>query len=94
MQGSSTIVKGHLASWFFVSFVVAISILLSGCAGEPKHPTWTNATGAEQHERLIRWWQDEIEGTGRVPILSVENKPEVLRFGGPARPLSHLPWRR
>jgi len=53
MQGSSTIVKGHLASWFFVSFVVAISILLSGCAGEPKHPTWTNATGAEQHERLM-----------------------------------------
>ena len=34
-----------------------------------------------QHERLIRWWQDEIEGTGRVPILTAENKPEVLRFG-------------
>ncbi|HXV16036.1 MAG TPA: phage portal protein, partial [Gemmatimonadaceae bacterium] len=30
---------------------------------------------------LIRWWQDEIEGTGKVPILSVEQKPEVLRFG-------------
>ena len=36
----------------------------------------------DHHERLIRWWQDEIEGTGRVPILSVEKKPEVLRFGG------------
>src|SRR5437879_10415319 len=34
------------------------------------------------HERLIRWWQDDIEGTGRVPILSVESKPEVLRLGG------------
>ena len=53
MQGSSTIVKGHLTSWSFVSFVVALSILLSDCAGEPKHPTWTNATGAEQHERLM-----------------------------------------
>lgn len=28
---------------------------LLGCAGPPKHPTWKNATGAEQHERLM--WQ-------------------------------------
>jgi hypothetical protein len=33
--------------------IVAFALLLSGCAGEPKHPTWTNATGAEQHERLM-----------------------------------------
>jgi hypothetical protein len=39
----------------FVSFVVGLSLLLSGCTGEPKHPTWTNATGAEHHERLM--WQ-------------------------------------
>lgn len=39
----------------FVSFVVGLIILLSGCAGEPKHPTWKNATGAEQNERLM--WQ-------------------------------------
>jgi hypothetical protein len=38
-----------------VSFVVGLSILSAGCAGEPKHPTWNNATGAEQHERLM--WQ-------------------------------------
>ena len=31
---------------------------------------------------MIRWWQDEIEGTGRVPVLSTEQKPEVLRFAG------------
>jgi hypothetical protein len=37
----------------FVSFVAGLSILLSGCAGEPKHPSWNNATGAEQHERLL-----------------------------------------
>ena len=41
--------------WSFVSFVVGLCILLSGCAGAPKHPTWKNATGAEQHERLM--WQ-------------------------------------
>jgi hypothetical protein len=39
----------------FVSFVVGIGLLIAGCAGEPKHPTWKNATGAEQHERLM--WQ-------------------------------------
>ena len=44
-------------------------------------PLWLQDLGPAQHERLIRWWQDEIEGTGRVPILSVESKPEVLRFG-------------
>ncbi|HWF04387.1 MAG TPA: nuclear transport factor 2 family protein [Candidatus Angelobacter sp.] len=37
----------------FVPFVVGLCLLLSGCAGEPKHPTWTNSTGAEQHERLM-----------------------------------------
>ena len=37
----------------FVSFVVGFALLTAGCAGEPKHPTWNNATGAEQHERLM-----------------------------------------
>lgn len=42
---------------------------------------WLQDLTPAHHERLIRWWQDEIEGTGRVPILSAESKPEVLRFG-------------
>lgn len=45
--------RRHFSLCFFVSFVVGLSILLSGCAGEPKHPTWNNSTGAEQHERLM-----------------------------------------
>jgi phage portal protein BeeE len=45
-----------------------------------QYALWLNETTPAQHERLIRWWQDEIEGTGRVPILSTEQKPEVLRF--------------
>ena len=44
---------GSLCS--LVSFVVVAGLLISGCAGEPKRPTWKNATGAEQHERLM--WQ-------------------------------------
>lgn len=46
-----------------------------------QYALWVNDASPAQHERLIRWWQDEIEGTGRVPILSCEQKPEVLRFG-------------
>ncbi len=34
---------------------VAVLLLLAGCTGTPKHPAWTNATGAEQCERLM--WQ-------------------------------------
>jgi phage portal protein BeeE len=45
-----------------------------------QYALWVNEANPAQHERLIRWWQDEIEGTGRVPILSCEQKPEVLRF--------------
>ena len=47
-----------------------------------QYALWLNEATPEQHDRLIRWWQDEIEGTGRVPVLSCENKPEVLKFGG------------
>jgi phage portal protein BeeE len=47
-----------------------------------QYALWLQDVSPQHHERLIRWWQDEIEGTGKVPILSVENKPEVLRFAG------------
>jgi HK97 family phage portal protein len=45
-----------------------------------QYALWLNEATPTQHDRLIRWWQDEIEGTGRVPLLSTEHKPEVLRF--------------
>jgi phage portal protein BeeE len=57
-----------------------------------QYALWLQDLGPAQHERLIRWWQDEIEGTGRVPILSVENKPEVLRFGGGTDQDLRLGW--
>ena len=47
-----------------------------------QYALWLNEATPEQHDRLIRWWQDEIEGTGKVPILSCEQKPEVLKFSG------------
>ncbi len=57
-----------------------------------EYALWLQDLTPERHERLIRWWQDEIEGTGRVPILSVENKPEVLRFGGGTDADLRLQW--
>jgi HK97 family phage portal protein len=45
-----------------------------------QYALWLNEATPTQHDRLIRWWQDEIEGTGRVPLLSTQQKPEVLRF--------------
>jgi phage portal protein BeeE len=53
---------------------------------------WLQDLPSDQHERLIRWWQDEIEGTGRVPILSVATEPEVLRFGGGTDADLRLQW--
>ncbi|QHN01956.1 phage portal protein [Granulicella sp. WH15] len=47
-----------------------------------QYALWLDEATPEQHDRLIRWWQDEIEGTGRVPVLSCEKKPEVLKFAG------------
>jgi hypothetical protein len=47
------------------SFVFSLSFLLAGCAGEPKHPTWKNTTGAEQNERLM--WQS-IQGKDWVNV--------------------------
>lgn len=57
-----------------------------------QYALWLQDLTPAHHERLIRWWQDEIEGTGRVPILSVASKPEVLRFGGGTDADLRLAW--
>jgi HK97 family phage portal protein len=45
-----------------------------------QYALWLNEATPSQHDRLIRWWQDDVEGTGRVPVLSTPQKPEILRF--------------
>ena len=57
-----------------------------------QYALWLDEATPQQHERLIRWWQDEIEGTGQVPILSTANKPEVLRFAGGTDADLRLQW--
>jgi hypothetical protein len=62
MHPIAKIRKQYLPLW---AFVFGLCILASGCAGEPKHPTWKNATGAEQNERLI--WQS-IQGKDWINV--------------------------
>ena len=57
-----------------------------------QYALWLDEATPEQHDRLIRWWQDEMEGTGRVPVLSCEKKPEVLRFAGGTDADLRLEW--
>ena len=59
-----------------------------------QYALWLNERTPEQHERLIRWWQDEVEGTGRVPVMSSEQKPEVLRFAGGTDADLRLQWQQ
>jgi len=57
-----------------------------------QYALWMNERTPEQQERMIRWWQDEVEGSGRVPILSSEQKPEVLRFAAGTDADLRLEW--
>lgn len=55
---------------------------------------WLSDRTPEQQERLARWWQDEVEGSAHVPVLSTEQKPEVLRFAGGTDADLHLQWQQ
>ena len=57
-----------------------------------QYALWLNETTPDHHNRLLRWWQDEIEGTGRVPLLTCEQKPEVLKFTGGTDAELRIQW--
>jgi HK97 family phage portal protein len=57
-----------------------------------QYALWLNQPTPDQHNRLLHWWQDEIEGTGRVPLLTCEQKPEVLKFTGGTDAELRLEW--
>ncbi len=59
-----------------------------------QYALWLNETTPAQHDRLIRWWQDDVEGTGRVPLISTEQKPEVLRFAQGTDADLRLEWQQ
>jgi phage portal protein BeeE len=57
-----------------------------------QYAVWMGDRTPEQQERMIRWWQDDVEGSGRVPVLSSAEKPEVLRFAGGTDADLRLEW--
>ena len=57
-----------------------------------QYALWMGETTPEQMDRVQRWWQDEVEGTGRVPILSTEQQPQVLRFAAGTDADLRLSW--
>ena len=57
-----------------------------------QYALWMQDRTPEQHERLIQWWQDEVEGTGRVPVMSSETPPQVLKFSGGTDADLRLQW--
>ena len=59
-----------------------------------QYALWLNERTPEQHERMMRWWQDEVEGSGRVPVLSSEQKPEVLKFAAGTDADLRLEWQQ
>jgi HK97 family phage portal protein len=59
-----------------------------------QYALWMQDRTPEQHERLIQWWQDEVEGTGRIPVMSSETPPQVLRFGGGTDADLRLEWQQ
>lgn len=59
-----------------------------------QYALWMNDATPSQQERLIRWWQDEVEGTGRVPLLSSPEKPEVLRFAAGTDADMRMKWQQ
>ena len=48
--------------------------------GTVQYALWLQDRTPEQHERLTRWWQEEVEGSGRVPVLSSEQPPQVIKL--------------
>jgi HK97 family phage portal protein len=59
-----------------------------------QYALWMQNRTPEQHERLIQWWQDEVEGTGRVPVMSSDTPPQVLRFAGGTDADLRLDWQQ
>lgn len=66
---------------------MVIAVILTGCSGPPKHPTWSNATGGEQHEQLIwkaignREW-NEVERHISATFIGVSADGQALDRAG------------
>lgn len=56
---------------------------------------WVAELPPASYDKVIHWWQNEIEGTGKVPLISnLPSKPEVLRFSDGSDSDLRLEWQR
>ena len=62
--------------------------------GTVQYALWLKDRTPEQHERLTRWWQEEIEGSGHVPVLSSEEPPQVIRLAQGSDAELRLEWQQ
>ena len=62
--------------------------------GTVQYALWLKDRTPEQHERLTRWWQEEVEGSGRVPVLSSEEPPQVIRLAQGSDAELRLDWQQ
>lgn len=61
-------------------------------SGTVPYALWLKDRTPEQHERLTRWWQEEVEGSGHVPVLSTEEAPQVIRLAEGSDAELRLQW--
>lgn len=60
-----------------------------------QYALWLQEMPAANYDKVISWWQNEIEGTGKVPIIAnLPSKPEVLRFGEGSDKDLRLAWQQ
>ncbi len=62
--------------------------------GTVQYALWLKDRTPEQHERLTRWWQEEVEGSGHVPVLSSEEPPQVIRLAQGTDAELRLEWQQ
>ncbi len=62
--------------------------------GTVQYALWLKDRTPEQHERLTRWWQEEVEGSGRVPVLSSEEPPQVVRLAQGSDAELRMEWQQ
>lgn len=60
-----------------------------------QYALWLQEMPPASYDKVISWWQNEIEGTGKVPIIAnLPSKPEVLRFGEGSDKDLRLEWQK
>ena len=86
MEVAFEAINGFLSAQMYASRMAS--------SGTVPYALWLKDRTPEQHERLSRWWQDEVEGSGHVPVLSSEEPPQVIRLAQGSDAELRLEWQQ